>query len=276
MRKLLIGLIGDNIAASRAHELHGNAGRLSGIEVRYDKLVPRELGRDFDGVYQYAIDQGYNAINVTYPYKEMATAKVEIGNPLVRAMGAVNTVVFGAGAPQGYNTDYSGFVGAYKSIRGGATPGPVCMIGAGGVGKAIAFGLVDVGLAEIRLVEHDLSRAEALAASLKSVRPDLSVSVTDDPAAAAKGAQGLVNCSPVGMVGYEGTPLPPEHMADALWAFDAVYTPPDTQFLGDAAAAGLTAISGYELFFHQGVDAWRIISGTPVDPVKLRAALELG
>lgn len=276
MRKLLIGLIGDNIAASRAHELHGNAGRLSGIEVRYDKLVPRELGRDFDGVYQYAIDQGYNAINVTYPYKEMAAAKVEIGNPLVRAMGAVNTVVFGEGAPQGYNTDYSGFVGAYKSIRGGAKPGPVCMIGAGGVGKAIAFGLVDVGLAEIRLVERDLPRAEALAASLKSVRPNLSVMVTDDPAAAAKGAQGLVNCTPVGMVGYEGTSLPPEHMADAAWAFDAVYTPPDTQFLGDAAAAGLTAISGYELFFHQGVDAWRIISGTTVDPVKLRAALEQG
>ena len=46
MPRLKIGLIGDNIAASRAHELHGNAGRLTGVEVQYDKLVPRELGLD--------------------------------------------------------------------------------------------------------------------------------------------------------------------------------------------------------------------------------------
>ena len=276
MNKLLIGLIGDNIAASRAHELHGNAGRLCGINVQYDKLVPRELGRDFDGVFQYAIDRGYNAINVTYPYKEMAAAKVRIADPLVQAMGAVNTVVFGAGEPQGHNTDYSGFVGAYQSIRGDAPSGPVCMIGAGGVGKAVAFGLLKAGLADIRLVERDLARAEALAASLKSVRPGLNVTVSGDPAAAAKGAAGLINCSPVGMVGYEGTPLAAEHMAGAVWAFDAVYTPVNTRFLADARAAGLTAISGYELFFHQGVDAWRIMSGKEVDPSKLRAALERG
>ena len=276
MNKLLIGLIGDNIAASRAHELHGNAGRLCGINVQYDKLVPRELGRDFDGVFQYAIDRGYNAINVTYPYKEMAAAKVRIADPLVQAMGAVNTVVFGAGEPQGHNTDYSGFVGAYQSIRGDAPSGPVCMIGAGGVGKAVAFGLLKAGLADIRLVERDLARAEALAASLKSVRPGLNVTVSGDPAAAAKGAAGLINCSPVGMVGYEVTPLAAEHMAGAVWAFDAVYTPVNTRFLADACAAGLTAISGYELFFHQGVDAWRIMSGKEVDPSKLRAALERG
>ena len=59
MPDLLIGLIGDNIAASRAHDLHGNAGRLCDIEVQYDKLVPRELGLDFDGVFQYALDRGF-------------------------------------------------------------------------------------------------------------------------------------------------------------------------------------------------------------------------
>ena len=273
MPDLLIGLIGDNIAASRAHELHGNAGRLCDIEVQYDKLVPRELGLDFDGVFQYALDRGYNALNITYPYKEMAAAKVTIPSPLVRAMGAINTIVFGAGEPQGYNTDYSGFVGAYKSVRGGAKPGTVCMIGAGGVGKAVAFGLLDVGLEEIRLVERDLPRAEALAASLQSVRPDLTVSVSSDPVAASAGADGLINCTPVGMVGYDGTPLAQEHMAGAAWLFDAVYTPVNTQFLTDAREAGLTAISGYELFFHQGVDCWRLISGKDVDPAALRVAL---
>ena len=97
--------------------------------------------------------------------------------------------------------------------------------------------------------------------------------MTDAPEEGAAGASGLVNCTPVGMVGYDGTPLPRSLMAGASWAFDAVYTPVDTRFLQDAAAGGLTCISGYELFFYQGVDAWRIFSGRPVDEARLRAAL---
>ncbi len=147
------------------------------------------------------------------------------------------------------------------------------MIGAGGVGKAVAFGLVALGVDELRIVERDLARAEALARSLAEAAPEMRVTVTADPAAAARGAAGLINCTPVGMVGYDGTPLPREHMAGAAWAFDAVYTPVDTQFLRDAAAEGLAVVSGYELFFHQGVDAWALFSGHPVDPEALRAAL---
>ena len=65
-------------------------------------------------------------------------------------------------------------------------------------------------------------------------------------------------------------------MAGAEWAFDAVYTPytpAETQFLSDAAAEGLAVVSGFELFFHQGVDAWALFSGRPIDPAALRAAL---
>jgi shikimate dehydrogenase len=126
---------------------------------------------------------------------------------------------------------------------------------------------------ELRIAERDASRAEGVALALAQARPELRVSVTGDAAEAARGAAGLINCTPVGMVGHEGTPLPRAAMAGAEWAFDAVYTPVETQFLKDAAAEGLRVISGYELFFHQGVDAWALFSGTPVDPGALRAAL---
>jgi shikimate dehydrogenase len=272
---LLLGLIGDNIAASRAPHLHRIAGGLSGLEVRYDRLVPVEMRLDFDEVFAQCVAGGYRGINITYPYKERAAEKVHIDDPLVAAMGAVNTIVFGADGPKGFNTDYSGFVSAYRAEIGDRTaPGSVCMVGAGGVGKAVAFGLIALGLDDIRIVERDLDKAEALAAALRAEKPGLRTYVTDDPAQAVTGANGLINCTPVGMVGYEGTPLPKQHMTDAAWVFDAIYTPIDTQFLQDAAAAGLTTLSGYELFFHQGVDAWRIFSGGPVDHAALRAALE--
>ncbi|MCF8520870.1 MAG: hypothetical protein K9G81_19995 [Rhodobacteraceae bacterium] len=58
--------------------------------------------------------------------------------------------------------------------------------------------------------------------------------------------------------------------------FDAVYTPVDTQFLQDATAQGLQVISGYELFFGQGVDTWRIFTGLPMDEARTRRELTQG
>jgi shikimate dehydrogenase len=62
-------------------------------------------------------------------------------------------------------------------------------------------------------------------------------------------------------------------LVGAKWVFDAVYTPVDTQFLRNAEAAGPAVISGYELFFWQGVHAWEIFAGLPLDLAALRAAL---
>ena len=78
------------------------------------------------------------------------------------------------------------------------------------------------------------------------------------------------------MVNIGGTPLPAQAMGSATWAFDAVYTPVDTQFLQDAERAGLTVISGYELFFGQGVDAWCIFTDAEMDHAALRSAIEGG
>lgn len=273
MPDLLLGLIGDNIATSRAPLLHRLAGRLCGLDVRYDRLVPRQLESDFDGVFGQAREAGYRGLNITYPYKEQAAGRVAIPDPMVRAMGAVNTVLFGPDGPEGHNTDHSGFVAAMRAAFPRGVPGPVCLIGAGGAGKAVAFGLLALAVREVRLVDIDRAKADAVAAALTAARPEASVSVHDDAVAAARGAAGLINCTPVGMIGHAGTPLPRSAMRGADWAFDAVYTPIETEFMVDAAAAGLTAVSGCELFFHQGVDAWRLFSGRAVDAAALRAAL---
>jgi shikimate dehydrogenase len=270
---LILGLIGDNIARSRSPLLHRLAGAQNGLRVRYDRLVPHDLGRGFAAVFADCAAGGYRGINVTYPYKEVAAGLVAIDDPLVAAIKAVNTVIFGPEGPRGHNTDHSGFVAAYRAARGDSAPGPVLMIGTGGVGRAVAFGLVALGVAELRLIDRDLAKVEGLAADLRAAAPGLTVTTGADATRAAPGAKGLINCTPVGMVGYSGTPLPGAAMQGADWAFDAVYTPADTQFLTDAAAAGLAVISGWELFFWQGVHAWDLFAGLPLDRDALRAAL---
>ncbi|TNF21380.1 MAG: shikimate dehydrogenase [Rhodobacteraceae bacterium] len=274
MTRVKLGLIGDNIARSKSPRLHRTAGTLTGQEVTYDRLIPKDMGKTFDEVFAEARAGGYRGINVTYPYKELVTAKVTVADPLVRAIGAVNTVVFDADGPKGFNTDYTGFMRAYRQVRGEAAPGAVCLIGTGGVGKAVAFALIALKAREIRCVDLDPAKAEALAEALRAQGSATAVSASTDALAAARGADGIVNCTPLGMVGIGGTALPGEAMAGAAWAFDAVYTPVDTQFLQDAQAAGVTVISGYELFFGQGIDAWEIFTGVALDHAALRRAIQ--
>ncbi|WP_168217288.1 shikimate dehydrogenase family protein [Paracoccus liaowanqingii] len=273
---ILLGLIGDNIAASQSPRLHRLAGAQNGRRVRYDSLIPAIEGLEFDALFARCASGGYRGINVTYPYKEIVADRLRIDDPLVKAIGACNTVLFDEGGPRGFNTDYSGFVAASRRMRGDRAPGTVLMIGAGGVGRAVAFGLIALGTTEIRLADRDAGKAEALAEALRQARPGLVVRTGTDAAALAPGAQGLINCTPVGMVGYDGTPLPAALMAGAEWVFDAVYTPVQTQFLQDAAAAGLDIISGYELFVGQGVDAWDLFTGLPLDEARLRDDLAAG
>ncbi|RLJ59908.1 shikimate dehydrogenase [Litoreibacter meonggei] len=270
---LKLGLIGDNIANSSAPLLHRLAGQQRGLEVRYDRLVPKEINLDFEQVFERCKASGYRGINITYPYKERVVQLVALDDPFLQAMGAVNTVVFGDTVPRGYNTDYSGFMDAYRAARGKQPTGAVMMVGTGGVGRAVAFGLAALGVRDLRLVDCDMVKADALGDVLRQIAPSTKISVWDNAENAAQGAAGVVNCSPVGMVGYGGTPLAPAAMSGAEWAFDAVYTPINTQFLTDASDQGVSIISGWELFFYQGVHAWRLFSGTDPDEHALRQAL---
>ena len=273
MAEVRLGLIGDHIAASHAPRLHALAGALWGIEIRYDLLVPAELGLGFEALFERCADGSYHGINVTHPYKERAAMRVEIENPRVRAMGAVNLVRFDQDGPRGFNTDHSGFLAAFRSKFGTGMPGAVCQIGAGGAGKAIGFAMAALGAAAIRIVDVDRSRARALAGALRSIYPGLDAAAAVSLDEAVAGARGLVNCSPVGMIGHDGTPVPRPLMQGAAWAFDAVYTPVRTRFLTDAEASGLDTLSGYELFFHQGADGLEIFLGGTVDRGRLRKVL---
>lgn len=272
--KVRLGLIGDNIARSRSPALHRIAGELNGLDVSYDLFIPRDLGRDFDAVFNDCRAAGLRGVNVTYPYKEQAASRV-VTPYEVRRIGSVNTVIFEEDRALGFNTDCSGFVAAYRGAFGETPPGRVAMIGAGGVGKAVAYGLVSLGAEAIAIIDRDHDKAAGLASALSGF--GIKTSVHGDVEEAVRDADGVVNCTPVGMAGYPGTPVPRTLLARRRWAFDAVYTPVNTIFSREAEAEGLVVISGYELFFNQGVHAFEIFTGRlPADLPTLRGKLADG
>lgn len=268
-----LGLIGDNISRSQSPRLHVLAGRLCGLDVTYERLIPADRGEDFETVFDRCLVEGFRGINVTYPYKERVVPRLAVRDPAIAAIGACNTVVFDKTPPAGYNTDYTGFVSAFRESFPGAAPGTVAMAGAGGVGKAVAFGLAALGCERLLIFDPDTAKADALLSSLKAARVEMPVEIAPSIEEAAAEADGLINCTPLGMVGYGGSAFPTSAIGRQRWAFDAVYTPVETKFLADARRNGLSLLSGYELFFHQGVDAFRYFTGADVDAAALRALL---
>ena len=66
MEKVRLGLIGDNIAASRAPRLHAIAGRMRGVEISL--LVPAEQDAGFDELLERCASATYHGLNITHPY----------------------------------------------------------------------------------------------------------------------------------------------------------------------------------------------------------------
>jgi shikimate dehydrogenase len=272
LAKIRLGLIGDNIAASRAPDLHHAAARLCGIDVNYERLVPRDLGLSFDAVVDRARSDGLRGLNITYPYKERILPRVTIDAAAVQAIGACNTVLFGE-PTLGMNTDYTGFVAAYRERFGGAAPGVVAIAGCGGAGKAVGFALASLGSTSMRLFDADHAKARGLQAALGEFRGGLDVAATASLPEACEGATGLINCTPLGMVGYGGNAFAGIPVKGRTWIFDAVYTPLETPFLREGKAAGIETLSGYELFLYQGIHAFKLFTGHDVDGRELRRAL---
>ncbi len=271
-----LGLIGDNIRASRSPALHRHCGAMTGLDVSYDLYVPLDLGRSFEDILRSMPSIGIAGANVTLPYKERAGHLVRIDDPNIARIGAVNTVRFGPEGLEGFNTDYSGFSAAWRAAWDDMRPGRVALIGGGGVGKAIAFALVTLGADEVIIIDINDDRAGALAHAVTEAGRGQTHGIVGRPDI-LRGVDGIVNGTPLGMHGYPGSPLQDGQFPKCSWAFDAVYTPAETPFRDQALAAGARFLSGWELFFHQGIDAFEIFTcRRPNDLGELRARILAG
>lgn len=258
VQKLLTGLIGSPIAHSASPAMHESAAEALGLRGHYQLI--EVAGADAAGLrmmLEGVRRLGFTGVNVTFPYKEAVVPLLDELAPGAAAMGAVNTVVVKDGWLIGHNTDTTGFARAVAPLLV-PSENAVAVIGAGGVGKAIAFALASQKVSDIRIFDSEPARAEKLASLLNvpgSVRVALSV---ED---ALNDATGLVNATPVGMLPNRDTPVPPALLYGALWVADAVYSPLITPLLASAQAKGARIMTGRELAIYQAADAFELFTG---------------
>jgi len=271
-RRFLTGLIGAPIAHSASPAMHEWAAEALGAHCHYQLIEVAGAGREelrllFDGVRRL----GFAGVNVTFPYKEAVVSLLDELSPGARAIGAVNTVVVRGGRLIGYNTDTTGFGRAVTELVRDPAQSRVAVIGAGGVGRAIAFALAETGVSEIRIFDTDRVTAQQLAAQLKSHGEVRAAGSVED---AMRGATGVVNGSPVGMLPNRGTPVPDALLHKGMWVADAVYTPLWTPLLNAAKAKGAEVMTGRELAIYQAADAFELFTGLKPSAVEMGNAFD--
>ena len=274
-RRTLVGLIGANILKSLSPALHADAFAAAGIDGYYHLMDVEVLrGRSLPQLLDAVKVAGFSGTNMTFPFKQDVLVHLDALDEEARQIGALNCVTIAPdGATKGYNTDRSGFRRSFEHHLGRASAdgARVTLVGAGGAGRAVAFALMDLGVADLAIHDSNAKQSASLIADLhryfgaKRARP------VDDLAAAVAAADGVVNATPVGMLGIPGNPVPVAALRPTHWAADVIYTPLDTAFIKAARACGARTLTGGGMCVYQAVEAFRLFTGIAPDVERMHA-----
>ncbi len=279
-RRILVGLIGRNIQGSLSPALFADAFEAAGINGYYhlmdvDRLPERRLPRLLEAIKA----AGFAGANITYPFKQDILPLVDAIDPEAAQVGAINTVAIAPdGRTTGYNFDRCGWRNSFaESLGAGSARGAtVVQVGAGGAGRAVAFALMDLGVAVLVLHDIDAARADALKADIVkhfgASRCRVTASLDRDIAA----ADGVVNATQTGMTGFPGNPIPLSALKPEHWAADVIYSPVETEFLKAAAGNGARVLDGGGMCVHQAAEAFRLLTGVAPDVARLHRAFATG
>ncbi len=267
---VLTGLIGMDIQSSRSPEMHMREAAAQGIALRYELFdlagaghASADLATTLDAVER----AGFAGVNITHPFKQSVIALLDRLSDEARAIGAVNTVVFGADGRVGYNTDSSGFAEGFERQLAGANVARVVQIGAGGAGAATATAMVNLGCNELVVIDSQADRAEDLVSRL----PGTIARVGRDLAAELAVASGLINATPIGMEGYPGSPIDTALLRADMWVADVVYFPLETELLRAARAIGCRTAHGGDMAVFQAARAFDLFTGHRADRERMAA-----
>lgn len=272
---LLVGLVGKGIQLSRTPAMHEAEGRRLGLDYTYRLLDVERMGPKpppLGEIIREAELEGFCGLNITHPYKQEIVGHLDRLSQNAKALGSVNTVVLANGKRSGHNTDLWGFREAFLRELGDAKRAHVLLLGAGGAGAAVANALLDLGVVRLFIFDSDQAHARWLCERLaRRFGPDRAV-VIDDAAKATAASDGLVNATPVGMVGHPGLPISAELIRTSMWVAEIVYFPIETPLLSAARAKGCRTMSGEGMAVFQAMRSFELFVGTPADEETMRSA----
>lgn len=191
--------------------------------------------------------QGFN---VTIPYKLQVMRFLEELSPAAEGIQAVNVVKVehdADGTPHlyGHNSDVIGFTRSLEPLTKGKHT-KALILGTGGVSKAVAYSLTQMGIEYIFVSRNASEKAIAYEQLTEEIMRTHTL---------------IINCTPLGMVGHgidQCPAIPYKQLNESHLLYDIVYNPENTLFLQKGAAQGATTKSGYEMWYLQALASWEI------------------
>ncbi len=227
------GLLGRKLGHSYSPMLHALLGD-------YEYLL---YEREPDEVEAFIRRGGWDAINVTIPYKKAVVPFLDELSEGARALGSVNTIVRRPdGTLFGDNTDVFGFT--YMLRRSGVNPAgkKALVLGSGGASVTVQSVLRGLGAQVVVISRTGADNYDNLSRH--------------------KDARLIVNATPVGMYPNNGiSPIDLAAFPACEGALDLIYNPARTAFLLQAEALGIPHENGLSMLAAQAKRASELFTG---------------
>jgi shikimate dehydrogenase len=264
-------VIGWPVAHSSSPIIHGYWLKRHGVAGAYrrEAVRPEELAEFVAGL----AGRGYVGANVTIPHKVAVMALTE-PDERARAIGAANTLWLDGRRLRSTNTDAAGFVAGLDARAPGWDKdlADAVVVGAGGAGRAVVYGLVERGVGRVHVVNRTLARAEELGERFGAVVRPTPWAELPRPLA---GAGLVVNATSLGMKGNPPLDVDLGQVRDGAVVADVVYVPLRTPLLAEARRRGLGTADGLDMLLHQARPGFRLWFGVlPEVTAELRRLVE--
>ena len=263
------GIFGNPVEHTMSPVIHNTLSQIMGINMAY---VPFHVK---DGQLEAAVKGAYGlnilGMNVTVPYKSDVVAQLAEIDPLAEKIGAVNTLVRTEGGYKGYNTDMTGLLRAMKSDGINIEGEEVIILGAGGVGRAVAFLCAANGTDKVYLLNRSVEKADSVAAEVNKALATEHVEpmALSDYQKLLRGAENryvVIQCTSVGLSPNVNDVV----IADGdfyhyiRFGYDLIYSPRETQFMKYVTDNGGMAFNGLKMLLYQALDAFELWNGCKV------------
>jgi len=271
----LLGVMGWPVKHSKSPQMHAAAIAGTGLDLAYVALPvdPAKVGDAVRGLPAL----GFLGANVTIPHKQAVMEHLDEILPAAEGIGAVNTIIVDqeSGKLSGTNTDADGaWEALLEETNTNAKGKNVVVLGAGGAGRAVAWGAGARKAKRVLIVNRTRSKAEDLAADMQRQHPKTEfVAVCADDQDAFATTDIVMQTTSLGMKDGDALPLDPKFLPESAVGLEAVYAPEMTAWRAGCIERGMTIIDGFSMLVGQGAKAFEIWTRIKPDSAAMKKAI---
>lgn len=254
------GLIGNPVKHTLSPMIHNYLAQQMDVNMVYVPFLV-EQGRLEDAI-KGAYGLHILGCNVTVPYKNDVIPYLAQIDELAAKMGSVNTLVRVDGGYKGYNTDMTGLYRAMSSDGVSIQGEQVIVLGAGGVGRAVAFMCAAKGAAHVWLLNRTVEKAAEVAkeVNLAEGRSCVETLAMSDYDKLPDEKYLVIQSTSVGLYPHveDAVITDPAFYHKVKAGYDLIYRPWETRFMQLVKEQGAPAYNGLKMLLYQGIEAFEL------------------